>query len=183
MSVTTTRGKKKQLHLFCPSFLQKSLILVYIFQSLVAISVMEDCVSITLPASLLFSLGKSFDSTLGNTLQTKPFHMKFHTSNTIFEWRLTKMEGERCIYSSVLFHKSYVFAANLCFALTCFHRGAQTSTFLTEMRTSGIRVPGLDRGLPRESTSWNLCKRRLRVCRSCVLLGRSAPIAPHYMRT
>lgn len=63
---------------------------------------MEDGVSIAQPASLLLSLGKSFDFILGNTFQTKPdfgqgFDTKCHMSNTIFGMKTYK-NGRRKVY-------------------------------------------------------------------------------------
>lgn len=65
------KNTQTTLSLFCLPFLQNSLILIYVFQSLVNISAMEDGASIALPDTLLFSLGKSLDFILGNTLQKK----------------------------------------------------------------------------------------------------------------
>lgn len=153
---------------------------------------MEDGVSIALSASLLFSVGKSLAFIIrkhisDNTWVWTGFPYEISHQTQSLAWRLTKTEGGRCIYSSVLFQESHVFAANLCFTLrehTLVSLVEHThSPFWWKWALAAFKSWDWTKGLPRESTSWNLCKPGCQVCKSSVLLGRSAPIAPHYVRT
>lgn len=84
----------------------------------------------------------------------------------------------------------FYFTGEMCFCSKSLHPphwtyfgfDTRAHAFTLSMQLNTSR-PGTRRGFPRESTSCNPCKFWFQVCKSSVLLGRPAPIVPHYVLT